>query len=124
MSTSVPRDFETSKSYPLLEASQISRAERVGLGNDGDQVHTSAQPLHNFNIEGLQGMAGRSDEVKTGVDAEVDLVRTTGLLLLQHVGFMLVVEEFDDWHPGVAVVHVVTETGCIDNGQADCKSEG
>lgn len=124
MSASVPYDLEIYKSYPLLEASQISRAECVSLGNDGDQVNTSAQSLHNFDIKGLQSMTGRSDEVKTGVDAEVDLVRTTGLLLLQHVGFMLIVKEFDDWHPGVAVVHVVAETGCIDNGQADCKSEG
>lgn len=69
-------------------------------------------------------MAGRSDEVETGVDTEVDLVRTTRLLFLQHVGFMLIVEEFDDGHPGVAIVHVVTEARCINDGQADCKSEG
>jgi len=102
-----------------LKLSEVDRAESVGLGNDGDQVDSRAQSLHDLDIKGLQGVAGRTDEVQTGVDTEVDLVLATGLLLLEHVGFVLVVQEFDDWHPGVAVVDVVAETGGIDDGQAD-----
>lgn len=102
--------------YTLLEASQVRWAQRVRLGNHGDQVHTGAQSLHDFDIERLQGMASRSDEVQTCVDTEVNLVGTTGLLLLQHVGLMLVVEELDDGHPGVTVVDVVAEAGGVDDG--------
>jgi hypothetical protein len=32
---------------------------------------------------------------------------------------MLVVEELDDRLPRIAVVHVVTETGGVNNGEAD-----
>ncbi len=64
-------------------------------------------------------MAGRSDEVQAGVDTEVDLVLTPGLLLLKHIGLMLVVQEFDDGHPRISVVDIVAETRGIDHGQTD-----
>lgn len=44
-------------------------------------------------------MAGRPDEVQAGMDAEVDLVGTARLLLLQHIRLVLVVEELDDGLP-------------------------
>lgn len=65
-------------------------------------------------------MSGRSDEVQAGVHTHVNLVGATRLLLLQHVRFMLVVKELDDRLPGVTVVDVVSETGGIDDGQANC----
>lgn len=34
---------------------------------------------------------------------------------------MLVVEEFDYWHPRVAVIHVVPKAGSIDDSEADWK---
>lgn len=64
-------------------------------------------------------MAGGADEVQAGMDAQVDLVLATRLLLLQHVGFMLVVEELDNGHPRVAVVDIVAEPGGVDDGQSD-----
>lgn len=44
-------------------------------------------------------MAGRSDEVKAGMDTEIDPVSSARLLFLQHVGLMLIVQEFYDRHP-------------------------
>jgi len=64
-------------------------------------------------------VASWADEVETSVNTKVDLLNTTRLLLLQHVGFMLVVEEFDDWLPGITVVDIVTETRSIDYGETD-----
>lgn len=64
-------------------------------------------------------MAGRADEVKAGMDTEVDLVLAAGLLLLKHVRLVLVVEELDNGHPRIAVVNVVAESGCVDDGQSD-----
>ncbi len=106
--------------YALLELGKVSRAERISLGNNRDQVHAGAESLHDLNIEGLEGMAGWADEVQAGVDTEVNLVLAAGLLLLKHIGLVLVVEELDNRHPGVAVVTIVTESGGVDNGQADC----
>jgi hypothetical protein len=99
----------------LLEARQISRAESIRLGDHGDQVDSGAQSLHHLNIKRLQGVASWSDEVQTCVDAQVNLVHTAWLLLLQHVRLMLVIQKLDNRHPGVAVVDIVAETWGIDN---------
>lgn len=64
-------------------------------------------------------MASWPDEVQAGMDTEVDLVDTAGLLLLQHVRLVLVVEEFNDRHPRVAVVDIVAEARGINDGQAN-----
>jgi hypothetical protein len=53
------------------------------------------------------------------VHAEVDLVLAARLLLLEHIGLMLVVEELDDGHPRVAVVDVVAEAGGVDDSKAN-----
>lgn len=105
-------------SYPLLEPRQISRAQRISLGNDGNQVDPRAEPLHHLNVEGLERVARRADEVQAGMDPEIDLVLATRLLLLEHVRLMLVVEELDDGHPRVPVVDVVAEPRRVNNGQA------
>jgi hypothetical protein len=106
--------------YALLELEKIRGAEGVGLGNYGNQVDARAQLLHNLDVERLQGVAGRADEVQAGVDTEVDLVGTARLLLLEHVRLVLVVEEFDDGLPRVAVVDVVAEARGVNHGEADC----
>lgn len=34
---------------------------------------------------------------------------------------MLVIEELDDWHPRITVVHIIAESRRINNSQADCE---
>ena len=75
----------------MFEASKVRRAEGICFSNHGDEIDTRTQAFHDFDIQGLQGMAGGSDKVQTSMDSKIDLVHPTGLLLLQHVGFMLVV---------------------------------
>ena len=103
----------------MLELVQVRRAERVGLGDHGDQVDARAEALHHLNVERLEGMARRANEVQAGMDTEIDLVIATGLLLLQHVRLVLVIEELDNRHPRVAVVDIVAEARGIDDRQAD-----
>jgi hypothetical protein len=67
-------------------------------------------------------MAGGSDEVEACVDTQVNLILAARLLLLEHVRFVLVVQELDDGHPGVFVVNIVTEARSVDDGKANCKS--
>ena len=71
--------------HSLLELSKVSRAQGIGLGDDGDQVHTGTESLHDLDVERLQSVAGRADEVQASMDTEVNLVLTTRLLLLKHV---------------------------------------
>lgn len=96
-------------------------AEGVGLGNNGNQVDTGAEALHNLDIERLEGVSSGADEVQAGVHTHVNLVGTAGLLLLEHVGLVLVIQELNNGLPRVAVVDVVAEAGGINNGQANCK---
>jgi hypothetical protein len=60
-----------------------------------------------------------ADEIQARVDTHVNLVCSAGLLLLQHVRLMLVIQELDNRLPGIAVVDVVTKSGGINNGQAN-----
>lgn len=65
-------------------------------------------------------MASGADEVQAGVYTKVDLLLALGLLLLQHVGLVLVVEELNDGLPRIAVVDIVAEAGGVNDSQADC----
>lgn len=55
------------------------------------------------------------------MNAQVTLLYTFWLLLLPHVKLMLVVDEVDDWSPRVAIIHIISETGGIDNRKFDFK---
>src|SRR2546423_14290969 len=49
---------------------------------------------------------------------KINLVHTSWLLLLQHVGLMLVVKELNNWHPRITVVDIVPKAGRVDNSKA------
>ncbi len=51
------------------------------------------------------------------MNTKIDLGLSTGLLFLQHIRLVLVVQEFDDGHPRIAIVHVVAKTRGINNRQ-------
>lgn len=65
-------------------------------------------------------MAGGADEIQTSVHTEIDLVLAAGLLLLEHIGFVLVIEKLDDRHPRIPVVDIIAEARCVDHSQANC----
>ena len=64
-------------------------------------------------------MSCGSDEVETCVHTEVNLVNTAGLLLLQHVRLMLIVQKFDDGHPGITVIDIVPKARSINDRQTN-----
>jgi len=107
------------RSYPLLELCKVVWCESVSLGDDRDEVDASAQLLHDFDIQRLEAVAGRANEVQAGVHTEINLLGSARLLLLEHVALMLVVKELDDRLPRVAVVHVVAETRGVNDSEAD-----
>jgi hypothetical protein len=107
------------QTYSLLEAGQVSRAESICLRNNRDQVNSRAQSLHDLNIQRLQCVSSRADEVQAGMDTKINLIDTSGLLLLQHVRLVLIIQKLDDWHPGVAVVDIVSEARGVDHGETN-----
>lgn len=117
------RRIETScRTHPLLEPGQVGRAKGVSLGDNRNQVDARTEALHDLDVERLQGVAGRADEVQACVNTEVDLLQAARLLLLKHVGLVLIVKELNYGHPRVAVIDVVAEARGVDDGQADCRS--
>jgi hypothetical protein len=100
---------------------KIGGGEGIGLGNDRDQVHASSQALHDFDVQGLQGVAGGANKVQAAVDAHIAQLLTLGLLVLTHVRLVLVVNKVDDGHPAVAVVGVVSESRRVDYRQLNSK---
>lgn len=64
-------------------------------------------------------MSSGADEVQAGMNTEINLVNTAGLLLLQHVGLMLIIQELDNWHPRIAVVDIVSEARGINDGETN-----
>lgn len=55
--------------HEFLRFSELCWSERVGLANDGNDVNTWGEALHQFNIQFSQTMAGRGDEVEESVNA-------------------------------------------------------
>ncbi len=64
-------------------------------------------------------MTGRSDEVQTGMNSEINFINATRLLLLKHVRLMLVVQKLDNWHPRIAVVHIIPKSRRVNDRKAN-----
>lgn len=66
----------------LLKLGKVGRAQSVSLGNNGNQVDSGAKSPHDLNVERLESVPGGTDEVEAGVDTQINLVLSPGLLLL------------------------------------------
>ena len=105
--------------YARLELVKVRRRKSICLCNNWDEVDTCAKTLHDFDVERLECVTGRTNEVQARVHPQINLVLPLGLLLLQHVALMLVIKELDDWLPAVSVIHIVTEPWSIDDSESD-----
>lgn len=103
--------------YSLLEQSNLLVRKSVGLGNDRNQVDLGVQPAHDLNVQRLQGVARRLDEVDARVDTVVDDVGPVDLVLGLEVSVVSLLNVLDNRAPRVIVVHKVTKSGGVDNGQ-------
>ena len=64
-------------------------------------------------------MSCRPNEVEACMNPQVGLFMSLWLLFLTHVGFMLVVDELDNWKPRVAVVNIVSKSRSVNDGEFD-----
>jgi hypothetical protein len=104
--------------YPVLEGENLVVSEGVGLGDDGDEVDLGMQAAHDLDVQRLQRVAGRLDEVDAGVDAIVDDVGAVDLVLGLEIGVVSLLDVLDDGAPRDVVVDEVAEAGGVDDGQA------
>ena len=101
-----------------LKACNLLIGQGIGLGNDGNQVDLGMKSAHDLNVQRLQGVASRLDEVDAGMDAVVDNVHAVDLVLSLEVGIESLLDVLDNWSPRLVVVDKVTETRGINNRQA------
>lgn len=67
----------------LLRLGQFGGCEGVGLADDGDDVNTGGEALHQFDVELAKAVASGGDEVKEDVDtvvSEAGVTLNSGLL--------------------------------------------
>lgn len=65
--------------YTVLEHLPLLQCQAVRLGNHGNNVHRLRELLQHDDIDWLQSMASRRDEVETAVDSRVlDVPLTLG----------------------------------------------
>lgn len=121
----------------VLELLALLKGERVGLGDHWNNVDGLAQLLEDDDIDRLEAVARRGNEVETAVDAGVLNVAVresascfTWLLtgrylplalssqLFPEVGRVLVLDVLDNGVPAAVVVDEVTVTRSVDNVQA------
>ena len=76
------------------------------------------KPSHNLDIQGLQGMSGRLNEVDTGVDSVINNVHSVNLVLGFQIGVETLLNVINDWAPGFIIVDKVSESRGIDNSKA------
>jgi hypothetical protein len=107
------------ETYSLLEQSNLLVGQGIGLGDHRDQVDLGVEAAHDLDIQRLEGVASRLDEVDTGVDAVVDNVAAVNLVLSLKVGVETLLNVLDNRAPRVVVVDKVTEARGINDAQAE-----
>lgn len=73
---------------------------------------------HHLNVKRLERVASGLDEENTGVNSVVDNVHAVDLVLGIEVRVESLLNVVDNGAPRLIVVHKVTETGGVDNGEA------
>jgi hypothetical protein len=72
---------------------------------------------HNFNVQGLQRMASRLDEVDAGMNSVVDDVHAIDLIFCVQVGIEALLNVIHNWSPRLIIVNEITKTRGINDCQ-------
>ena len=80
------------------------------------------QTAHDLNVERLKRVTSGLDEVDTCMDAVVNDVHAVDLVLGVQVCIEALLDVLNDWAPGVIVVDKVSETGSVNDSQAQANS--
>lgn len=106
-------------SYSLLEHGYLLVCQGVRLSDDWDQVDLGVQSSHDLNVEWLQRVACRLNEIDTCMNTVVDDVHAVDLILCLEICIESLLNVLNDWSPGIVVVDKITKAGCVDNGQSE-----
>ena len=102
----------------MLKSHNLLIREGVGLGNNRDKVDLCMQPLHDLDVQRLQGMTRRLDEEDACMDPIVNNIHAVDLVFGIQVSVETLLDVVDNGSPRLVVVHKVTKAGGINNRQA------
>lgn len=98
----------------MLEVRDFLVGQGICLGDDWYQVDLGVQSAHDFNVQWLERMTRRLDEVDAGMHAVVDYVHTVDFVLGIEVCVEALFDVLHDRPPRVFVVDEIPEPGGID----------
>lgn len=105
---------------PVLEQLPLLQRQTIRFGNHRHHIDRLGQLLQHHDINRLQCMARRADEVQTAVDAGIlDVALTLGGELFAQVCGVLIFDVLDDGVPAAVVVDEVAVAGCVDDIEAE-----
>ncbi len=123
MSTSAQSQVNTEgQTYSLLEVCNLFICHGVCLGNHRNQIDFRVESAHHFDIERLERMTRRLDEVDASMDTVVDNVHTIDLIFGFEVGVKSLLNVLHNGPPGIVIVHKVSETWRVNDCQAQSDS--
>ncbi len=104
--------------HELLRLGKLSRCERVSLANNGDDVDSGRKTLHELDVKFTETVASWCNEVEKGmyaIVAEARIALDPGFFGKN--GIVLSFEIAHDLTKGRFVVDLITEAGCVDDGE-------
>lgn len=102
----------------ILEHLPLLQSQTIRLCNHGNHIHRLAQLLQYHDIDRLQRMSGRRNEVQTAVNPGIlNVPLTLGGELFAQVGGVLVLDVLDDGVPAAIVVDEVAVAWSVDDVQ-------
>lgn len=85
--------------YALLECVHLLVRERIGLGNDWNEVDLGVESAHDLDVKRLQRVACGLDEIDAGVNAIVNNVNAVDLVLSIKVRIEALLDVLDNRTP-------------------------
>ena len=106
---------------PLLKVVQLVLANCISFGYDGYDVDLAVKRLHRLQVERLERMSRRTDEVQADVDARVVnlLDVSIEIQLALNVLLKLAVYVISDRLVTILLVDLIAETGRLHDGQLE-----
>ena len=105
--------------HPHFESGDLFICKGIRLGNYRDQIDLGMEATHHLNVQWLQGMTSRLDEVDARVNPIIDDVHTVDLVLSVEIGIKTLLDVLYDWLPRIVVVDKITKAGSVN----DCESK-
>ena len=104
--------------YSLLERRHFIVGQRICLGDDGNQIDLGVKATHDLDVEWLQRVASRLDEVHASMNSVIHDVHSVDFVLSFQVGIESLFDVLHNWSPRVVIVDEVSKAWRINDGQA------